>query len=85
MVRVPNYKKNTKVTRRQMAQLFPIGALDLWLLVRFEITEECKAFDFTNNDSWFNVKILSSTQVKTEDWGEWFSNLYLLYNNIFFL
>ena len=45
----------------QLAQLCPIGALGVWILARFEITEEYKVFDFTNNDSWFNVKILSST------------------------
>ena len=52
-----------------MAQLSPIGVLGLCLLARFEITEEYKAFDFTSNDSWFNVKILSSTQVKKRGLG----------------
>ena len=49
-----------------MAKLCPIGSLGVWFLARFEVTEECKVFDFTNNDSWFNVKILNSTHVKKE-------------------
>ena len=48
--------KFAKATRHQMSQLCTICVLGLWLLAHFEIVEEYKAFDFTNNDSWFNVK-----------------------------
>ena len=55
-----------------MAALYPIGALVLWLLTRFEVAGEYETFDFTSNDSWVNVKISNNTQVAKECWGYWF-------------
>ena len=52
--------KFAKLMKHQMAELCTICELGLWLLARFEITEEYKVFDFTSNDIWFNVKILNS-------------------------
>ena len=76
--------KFAKVMRHRLAQLCPIGALGLWLLARFDIAEEYKSFDFTSNGSWFNVKILSSTQIKKRI-GVSGSGIYICYITIFFL
>ena len=53
-----------KVMRHRVAELCPIGALGLYLMARFELTNEHKDFDFLTNKSWFNHKLLTSTQGK---------------------
>ena len=55
-----------KVMRHKVAELCPIGALGLWLLARFELTNEPQNFDFLDNKSWFNNKLLISPQVKCD-------------------
>ena len=55
-----------KVMRHRLPELCPIGGLGLWLLARFEITQEHKNFDFLHNRSWFNFKLLISPQGKAD-------------------
>ena len=47
-----------KMMRHSNTKMCAIGALGFWLLARFMITDEIGQMDFTNNDSWFNVKLL---------------------------
>ena len=47
-----------KVMRHRLPELCPIGALGLYLLARFDVTTEHDTFDFCNNRSWFNTKLL---------------------------
>ena len=37
-----------------------IGALGLYLLTRFEVTDEIEDIDFSDNRTWFNRKLLKS-------------------------
>lgn len=45
-----------RVMRHKNVELCPIGALGLYLLARFHIAQEY--LDFSNNESWFGVKLL---------------------------
>ena len=59
-----------KVMRHRDPELCPIGALGLWLLARFNVTKEPDSFDFLNNQSWFNSKLLISSQAKPNKWSK---------------
>ena len=37
-----------------------IGALGFWLFGRFMVTDEVEQMDFSDNKSWFNIKLLCS-------------------------
>jgi hypothetical protein len=45
-----------RVMRHKNVSMCAIGALGLYLLSRFDLTGE--VFDFTSNESWYNVKLL---------------------------
>ena len=47
-----------KVIRHRLAELCSIGALAFYLLARFGITKEYESWDFTKNETWYNVKVL---------------------------
>ena len=47
--------------RHKDARLCHIGALGLWLMARFHIYNEMERVDFTDNKSWFNMKLMIST------------------------
>ena len=59
-----------KVMLHEMPEIYSIGALDLWLFARFDMMREPDEFDFLNNESWFNTKLLISTQDKKEKWSK---------------
>ena len=46
--------------RHKDVEMCAIGALGLYLLTRFEVTDEIKDIDFSNNRTWFNRKLLKS-------------------------
>ena len=50
-----------KGLRHKDARLCHIGALGLWLMARFHIYNEMERVDFTDNKSWFNMKLMIST------------------------
>ena len=59
-----------KVMRHRLPELCPIGALGLWLLARFDITNELDDFDFCDNKSWFDNKLFISPKCKRSKLGE---------------
>ena len=59
-----------KVMRHRLPELCPIGALGLWLLARFDITNELDDFDFCDNKSWFDNKLFISPKCKRGKFGE---------------
>ena len=59
-----------KVMRHKLSELCPIGALGLWLLARFDITNEPNEFDFLDNKSWFDNKLFISPKCKGGKSGE---------------
>ena len=66
-------KNNTqfgKVVYHNIPELCSIGALGLWPLARFDITGELDTSDFLDNNSWFNQKLLISTQAEKEKWSK---------------
>ena len=46
--------------RHQEVELCSIGALGLYLMTRFEVTNEIKSIDFSKNSTWFNRKLLKA-------------------------
>ena len=50
-----------KVMRHNDVRLCAIGSLGLWLLARFDATNEMEGIDFSVNSNWFNIKYLVST------------------------
>ena len=60
-----------KVMRHKLPELCSICALGLYLLVRFEITQEVNKFDFIDNNSWFNQKLMISPLAKKkQEWSK---------------
>ena len=53
-----------KVMLHKLPELCSISALGLYLLVRFKVTKEVNQFDFLNNNSWFDQKLLISPSGK---------------------
>jgi hypothetical protein len=54
----PTGKTNKGIHLFGRAMLFPIGALAMYLYVRFKMSNEFDLlFDFTRNDKWYNVKL----------------------------
>ena len=47
-----------RILRHRDPRLCGIGALAMYLMLRFQLTKEHKLFDFFNNNSWFNVKLI---------------------------
>ena len=47
-----------KMMRHLNVKICAVGALAFWLYARFMVTSEHEKFDFTNNTSWFNIKLL---------------------------
>jgi hypothetical protein len=41
-----------------------MGALGLYLMLRFDITNELEEIDFTDNSNWFDFKLLVDRTVK---------------------
>ena len=71
-----------KVMRHKLPELCSMCALGLYLLVRFEITKEVQTFDFMNNHSWFNQKLLISPFGKKKaDWSKFLNDFLVLYRN----
>ena len=46
--------------RHKDVEMCSIGALGLYLLTRFEVTDEIEDIDFSDNRTWFNRKLLKS-------------------------
>ena len=65
-MRIGNGKTNQKnaifgrVMRHRDPRLCPVGGVGLVLLARFHHTREIETIDFTNNKSWFNIKLLGA-------------------------
>ena len=55
-----------KVMYHKVPELCLIKALDFLLLARIGVTQELDGSDFLDNESWFNTKLLISTQAKKE-------------------
>ena len=47
-----------RIMRHRDPRLCGIGALGMYLMLRFQLTQEHKLFDFFDNNSWFNVKLI---------------------------
>ena len=47
-----------KMMRHANVKMCAIGALGFWLYARFLITNEINSIDWTNNQTWFNIKLL---------------------------
>ena len=50
------------------------GLARLWLMARFHIYNELDQIDFTDNNSWFNIKLMISTHNKYVKSGKLFEN-----------
>jgi len=48
-----------RVMRHKNVDMCAYGALGLYLLARFELTNELKYMDLTKNESWFNIKLFT--------------------------
>jgi len=48
-----------RAIRHKHAELCPIGARAMHLALRFHVTGELEAMDFTENDKWFDIKIMT--------------------------
>ena len=46
--------------RHKEVEMCSIGALGLYLLTRFDVTDEIQHIDFSDNQTWFNRKLLKS-------------------------
>ena len=56
------------------ARLCPMGALAFYLHIRFHVTKEYEEFDFGDNSSWFNRKLIRAMphgNSKKKDKGRW--------------
>ena len=51
----------TRGLRHRDARLCHIGSLGLWLMARFHVFNEMEGIAFTDNKSWFNIKLIIST------------------------
>ena len=49
-----------RAMRHREVELSSIGALGLYLMTRFEVTNEIKSIDFSKNSTWFNRKLLKA-------------------------
>ena len=47
-----------RIIRHKDPRLCGVGALAFYLMLRFHLTEEPKLFDFSDNKTWFNVKLM---------------------------
>lgn len=47
-----------RLIRHRNVNMCGMGALGLYLMLRFELTKELEAMDFTDNSSWFDIKLL---------------------------
>ena len=47
-----------KMMRHANVKMCAIGALGFWLMARFMITDEINSIDFTDNTTWFDIKLL---------------------------
>jgi hypothetical protein len=58
-----------RAMRNRLPEMCPIGAKAMYLMFRFEVTGEMNPPpDFTNNDAWFNIKLLvDSTCTRTSN------------------
>ena len=52
-----------RVMRHKEPELWSIGILALYLLARFELTDEIEHMNFDENKTWFNKKLLKSMVV----------------------
>ena len=46
--------------RHREVELCSIGALGLYLMTRFQVTNELDHIDFSDNKTWFNRKLLKA-------------------------
>ena len=46
-----------KMMRHANVKMCAIGALAFWLYARFLITNEIENIDWTDNHTWFNIKL----------------------------
>ena len=67
-----------KVMRHRKPELCAIGALGLYLLARFEVTNEEETFDYLDNKSWFNNKLIISPKWKPEKFCEYCIKLMII-------
>ena len=54
-----------------------IGALGLWLMACFHIYNKMVQIDFSDNTSWFNMKLMISTHDKYVKAGKFFYNSFI--------
>ena len=47
-----------KIMRHIDVHMCAMGALGFWLFSRFMVTDEVKKMDFSDNETWFNMKLL---------------------------
>ena len=66
IMRIGNGKTNQKnsifgrVMRHRDPRLCAVGGIGMFLLARFHYTNEIETIDFTENKSWFNIKLLGA-------------------------
>ena len=53
-----------RILRHRDPRLCGVGALAMYLMLRFQHTQEDKLFDFFDNNSWFNIKLLQNIPCK---------------------
>ena len=59
-----------RVMRHLLVEQCPIGALALYLLLRFYVTNEQDDIDFLKNKSWFNIKLLRAMSKRKKKGGK---------------
>ena len=52
--------------RHMDAQLCPMGALAFYLHIRFMVTKEYEKFNFSENSTWINQKLLCAMPPKSK-------------------
>ena len=59
-----------RVMRHYLVEQCSIGALALYLLLRFYVTTEIDGIDFLENETWYNIKLLRSLRSVTPEIGK---------------
>ena len=74
-----------RVFRHKDPKMCTMGAVCMYLMIRFMVTKEDKSFDFTSNEAWFDVKLMvradarpgkNTEAVNTKQYFEAISKIY---------
>ena len=78
-----------KMMRHANVKMCAIGALGFWLMARFMVTNEISSIDFTDNTTWFDIKLLCQLGKRNTTKNSKFKikvyNYFLCYKSVLFV